>query len=221
LPGAPDQDGVLSALVGNLDRIGPGGRVRRRLRVGGFGLAQAAAVARHELLDVTGEVVPQVPAVGDLDRSRCTLTGAVGVGAGAVAAHHLGAGVLPQPVGEGVGVPVAQQVHRAVGGHVDQDGAVVVAAAQREVVDAEHGHAGGRRVGQRAEQAQQGAAADRQPEPFGQPCPGGRPAPGRPARSMRRASGLRRAYGVVRPGICSAKVRTWAAGVLAEEPADR
>jgi hypothetical protein len=137
-------------------------------------------VAGHQLLDVLGEVVPQVPAVGDLDRNRCALAGAVGVGAGAVPADDLGAGMLAQPVGEGVGFPVGKQVHRAVAVDVDQDGAVAVAAAQREVVDAEHGHAAGIGVGQRAEQAQQGAAAGRQPKAC-RPAARrrGRPAPGR------------------------------------------
>jgi hypothetical protein len=170
--GPPDQDGVLSAPGGDLVEVDSGGRIRRRLRAGGFGLAKAAAVARHGLLDVLGEVVPQVPAVGDLDGLGCASMGAVGVGAGAVAAHDLDAGVLAQPVGEGVGLPVSQQLHRAVAGHVDQDAAVVVAAAQREVVDAEHGHRVGLGIGQRAEQAQQGTAADRQPKRGGQPCPG-------------------------------------------------
>jgi hypothetical protein len=36
---------------------------------------------------------------------------------------------------------------------------------------------------------------------------------------MRRAGGLRRAYGVVRPGICSAKVRAGQVGWVAEEAA--
>jgi hypothetical protein len=57
------------------------------------------------------------------------LTGAVGVGAGAVAAHELDAGMLAQPVGEAVGLSIGQQLHRTVAGHVDQDRAAHVAAA--------------------------------------------------------------------------------------------
>jgi hypothetical protein len=43
--------------------------------------------------------------------------------------------VFPQPRGEGVRGPVAQQVDRAVGSHVQHDGAVDVPAAEREVVE--------------------------------------------------------------------------------------
>jgi hypothetical protein len=104
-------------------------------------------MAGHQLLDVLGEVVPQVPAVSDLHGQGCPLVGAVGVRAGTVTAHDLGAGMLAQPVGEGVGLPVGQQLQRAVGGHVDQHTAVDVAAAQREVVDPEHSHVAGIGVG--------------------------------------------------------------------------
>jgi len=55
--------------------------------------------------------------------------------------------MLAQPVGEGVGLPVGQQLHRAVGGHVDQHAAVDTAAAQREIVDPEHSHVAGIGVG--------------------------------------------------------------------------
>jgi hypothetical protein len=117
-------------------------------------------MAGHGLFDVLSEVVPQVPAVGDLPGLGRALVGTVGVGAAAVAAHDLGAGVLAEPVREGVGFPVRQQLHPAVVVQVDQHGAVDVATAQREVVDAEHGHGAGLGVGQRAEQSQQRATAD-------------------------------------------------------------
>jgi hypothetical protein len=106
-------------------------------------------------LHVLGQVVPQVPAVGDLDRLRCSLPGGLGIGASAVPADDLGSGVRLQPGGEGGGLPIAEQVHRAVGGHVDQHRAVAMTAAQGEVVHAQLGHAGGRGVGQGAQQPQQ------------------------------------------------------------------
>jgi hypothetical protein len=118
-------------------------------------------MARHQLLDVLGEVVPQVPAVSDLHGQGCAVVGAVGVGTGAVPAHDLGARMLAQPVREGVGLPVSQQLHRTVAVHVDQHRAVDVAATQREVVDTEHDHAAGLGVGQRPDQAQQRATTNR------------------------------------------------------------
>ena len=51
----------------------PGGLIR--------GAREAAAVRGDRLLDVLAQVVPQVPAVGDLDRERGAGGGAVSVGA--------------------------------------------------------------------------------------------------------------------------------------------
>jgi hypothetical protein len=47
------------------------------------------------LFDMLGEVVPQMPPIGYLDRLRCPASGPLGVSAGAVTADHLGARVLP------------------------------------------------------------------------------------------------------------------------------
>lgn len=64
-PGPSDQDRVLTAPRGGLDKAGLSGRVSGRRQPCGLWLAQAAAMARHGLFDVLGEVVPQVPAVSD------------------------------------------------------------------------------------------------------------------------------------------------------------
>jgi hypothetical protein len=55
-------------------------------------VAQAAVVCGDGLLHVLGQVVPQVPAVGDL---------------------HRDAGMLPQPVGDGVSLPILEQIDRS------------------------------------------------------------------------------------------------------------
>jgi hypothetical protein len=41
------------------------------------------------VFDVLGQVVPQVPAVGDLHGVRCAVAGGLRVGAGSVPAHDL------------------------------------------------------------------------------------------------------------------------------------
>jgi hypothetical protein len=92
-------------------------------------------MARHRALDGLAEVVPEMPAVGDLDRLRCAAGGAIGVGAGPVPADDADTGMAGQPFGQGVGGAVGQQVDCPVGGQVNQHGAVVVAPAQGEVVD--------------------------------------------------------------------------------------
>jgi hypothetical protein len=125
-------------------------------------------VAGHRLLHVLGQVVPQVPPVGHLDRRRRAGAGAMGVAAGAVSADHRHTRVLAQPGRERVGFPVWQQVDRMMGVQVDQYGAVAVAAPQREVVHAQHLHLACWRVGQSAYQPQHGVAADPKPQPGGE-----------------------------------------------------
>jgi hypothetical protein len=83
----------------------------------------------HGVLDVLGQVVPQVPAVGDLGRLGCPDPGALGVGPGPVSADHLGARVGGQPVGEGLRLAVVEHIDGTVAGHVDQHGAVVLPAS--------------------------------------------------------------------------------------------
>jgi hypothetical protein len=80
-----------------------------------------------------------VPPVGYLGGLRCAGAGTVGVGTGPVPADDLHFGMGTQPLGEGFGVTAGQHVDWPVGGHVQQDRAVGVAAAQREVIHAQHG----------------------------------------------------------------------------------
>lgn len=75
-----------------------------------------------------GQVVPQMPAVGDLDRPRRTGTGRLGVRAGTIAADHLGSRVRLQPLGHGAGAPIRKDIDRSMGAHVDQHSAVPVSA---------------------------------------------------------------------------------------------
>ena len=79
-----------------------------------------------------------------------------------------------QPRGERVGLPISKHVDRAMGGHVDQHGAVDMPAAQREIVHSQHPHPTDLRVGERTDQPQQRASARRQPQRTGQS--GARPA---------------------------------------------
>jgi hypothetical protein len=91
-----------AAVARRADHPGLAGALRHRVGVESAAprwFPQAATVAKHRLLDVVGEVVPQVPAVSDLDGLWRAGAGAVGVGAGPVAADHLGAGVGAKPGG--------------------------------------------------------------------------------------------------------------------------
>lgn len=103
--------------------------------LGWWELAQAAAVGEHDTFQMPGQVVPQMPAIGDLHRLRGGHRGGFGVGVGPVAADHLDLRPSVQPGCDRRGLSIREQIHRATTGHVDHDGAVDVAAAQREVVD--------------------------------------------------------------------------------------
>jgi hypothetical protein len=75
-----------------------------------------------------------VKAVSDLDRVRGTVPEALGIGPGPVPAHDLHAGMLAQPGGQRAGLTAGQHVDGPAGAHVDQDGVVGLAPADREIV---------------------------------------------------------------------------------------
>ena len=202
-------------------------RVRVRVRVGGLrflvlwlvlacgGGGQAAAAVRGGGLGgPLAQVVPQVPAVGDLDRAGGALAGAFGVGAGPVPADHRGPGMSLQPALQGGGLPVREQVDDLPGGHVDQDGAVDVALAQREVVDAQ-GLGGGGRPGSGIAMSSRIIVC-----PLGAAMPSAAASrdPARPHSAAATAAryavsgGVRRAYREVRPPTCPANVTAGQAG---------
>ena len=162
-----------------------------------------------------------MPAVSDLDCFRGALAGAVGVGAGPVAADDLGSGVLLQPVRRRCPPRGRAAGPRAAGLGVDQDRPVVAAAAEREVIDAEHSHRPGLRVGQRHDQPQHARPARRQAQRGGQPRPGpagqGQRDRGERPRQRRGPPGAPRGQAL---DLLGERDRA-AARVAAEEPAHR
>ena len=80
----------------------------------------------------------QMPAIGDLDGLGGTLARPVGVGAGAIAAEDLDAGVVLQPGGEGLSGPVGQEIDGDTPLLVHQERAVGAATLAGSVVHAEH-----------------------------------------------------------------------------------
>ena len=134
---------------------------------------EAGAVRYHRLLGVPGQVVPQVPAVGDLDRVRGAVPGALSVIAGPVPADHLRARMRRQPGLQGDGFPVRQQADGLARRDVHQDGPVDLAAPQREIIDPEDLRAGANRgLGQGGDQPQQRGPVRRGAQHGGQPGPG-------------------------------------------------
>jgi hypothetical protein len=138
LPAARVQEPVRRCLARRL-LPGRAGSARRVLAafsvVAGRLVRQAAAMASHRLLGVFGQVVPQMPAIGNLDRVGRARLGTLGIVAGPVPADDSRAGMRRQPRLQGGGLPVRQQVDHVPGAHIDQHRPVHLALGQREVVD--------------------------------------------------------------------------------------
>ena len=81
-----------------------------------------------------------------------------------------------EPVRQRLGITAFQRVERCAGLAVDQQGAVALAAAEREVIDPEHPRSAGVRVRGGRDQPQQHLPARRDAQAPGQP--GGGPAVG-------------------------------------------
>ena len=129
-------------------------------------------MAGDGLAGVLAQVVPQVPAVGHLDRARRGGADRGGVGAAPVPAGHLGSRMRAQPFLHRGLLPVRQHIHRPAGVHVHQQRRVGLALAQREVVDAQHPHQPGGRLRQRHQDPHQRVPADLHRQHPGQPGPG-------------------------------------------------
>jgi hypothetical protein len=113
-----------------------------------------------------------MPAVADLDRAGQRPPHRLAVSAGAVAADDLDAGMPAQPCLDDVGGAAGQHVDAPPGLGVDEHGGVAAAAAQREVIDAQHPRH--RQCGQRDPQQdpQHRVPGSQDAQRLKQPCPG-------------------------------------------------
>ncbi len=80
-------------------------------------------------LDSLSKVAEQVPSIGDLDSSRCALTNAVSVSAGTIASDNLRARAIPQPVSDGRGLAIGQEIDHLVCLKVQEHRSVAAAAS--------------------------------------------------------------------------------------------
>ena len=106
----------------------------------------------HLLQDRLAQAVPQVPAVPGLDRVRQRPPDRLPIGTGPVAADDLNARMIAQPGLQHRGLSAGQHIDPLPSLGVDQDGRVDLAAAQREVINAQHPRNGD--FGQREPQQQ-------------------------------------------------------------------
>lgn len=100
--------------------------------------AKALAVAGHGTLGGLPEVVPQMPAVGDLRRLWCPGCGAFREERRAVPADDLDPGSLRQPCGQAGCLSVRQQIHRPAGLNVNEHRAVDPSLASGVLIDTDY-----------------------------------------------------------------------------------
>ena len=169
--------------------------------------------------DGIAKVAQQVPAVGHLDRIRCSLAHAIRVGAGPVARDDLDPGVLTKPSGQGVGLPVRQQVHDRVALQIDQGRPVAVTPAPSPVIDGKDARRGRRLaiIAGRTGHPQQRVGADRHGQPLGQ-APAGLAAERMGEMTLQVAQPLRPPCGCRRTGQALGEGLAGTGGVEAAEP---
>src|SRR4051794_35487253 len=132
----------------------------RQTEPGGF--TQGTGLPVEHAAQRLGRIHHQVPAIGDLDCLRRARADAFSVSARAVAADDSNAlAVLPQPGGQCLAGAIRQQVENSAAFEIADNGAVALAAPPSPVIYAENARR--RRNGgiARANQPQQGIAADR------------------------------------------------------------
>ena len=215
--GRPQRRVAATGLAATIARLaGTGASAGPRGERGG----QAASMAGDATFDRLSQVVPDMPSISHLDRVRCTVASALGVGAGTVSAHDLDAGMRTQPVSQGLGSAVGEHVDRSASLGIDQQRAVPVAAAQGKIVHSQHTRRWPVGIRQRTHDTQQRHPADRRRQLTSQPRP--RPTaqrqPDRAQHSLQNPGA---------PGIPSSQAgyllgerRLGTVGVVAEQPPD-
>jgi hypothetical protein len=136
--GAVEQADALAEEVVDLVPAFAGGLLAYSAGAGPVDGGPAASVRPDLELDFVAEVSPEVPSVADLYRVGQGAADGLGVGGRAVAAHDLETRMLAQPGLQGGPLAVGQGRDGSAGLGIRDDRGVAVAAAQGEVVHADH-----------------------------------------------------------------------------------
>jgi hypothetical protein len=115
----------------------------------------------EHLLEGFHQILQQVKPVGDLGGLRRSLARPIGIGSGSVARDDLDPRVGPQPLRQGLGLPIGQQGDRLPAFQLDQHGPIGLACAQGEIVHAQDAWRAVARKRQATDHTQQGLAAER------------------------------------------------------------
>lgn len=166
--GAVEQADPLAEEAVDLVPAFPGGLLAHSAGAGRVDGDPAVGVRADLGLHLVAQVAPQMPPVADLHCVGQNSADGLGVGGGAVPAYDLDAGMVTQPGLQGRGLAVRQDRDASAGLGIDDNRGVAVAAAQGEVVDADHSRnhlpcrgTGRRRSRRRAVLRDTGAASTR------------------------------------------------------------
>ncbi len=118
-------------------------------------------------------VQQQVPAISHLNCPWSSEPDATGILGRTVSGDRANAAAAPEPLGQGRGAPIGQQVDHPPALKVNQNGPVAPALAPGPVVHAEHARCRSARQRQAAHQAQHRRAAGRHAQVIQQARPGG------------------------------------------------
>ena len=169
---------------------------------------ECLAVRAEHLVQRFPEILQQMKTVRDLGGRRRPVPCAVGIGGRPIPRDDLHPGVLPEPLGYGLGGALREQGHGLAALEIDQDRAVGVPFAQGEIVDAQHPWAW-ETTGQAAGAARAAGCSGSRPGPTAWP----RRIPAFPPSAMPRATRrwasrrVRRAQGAATVGSRSVKIR--------------
>ena len=107
-------------------------------------MADRAVLLGHLFLEGFHEVLCQMKTVCHLQRVRQRLANRLGEGRRAVATDNLNAGMVREPLLDGSSFAVWQEIDRLASFQINQDRAIAVSSAKREVVDAQRMRGGDR-----------------------------------------------------------------------------
>jgi hypothetical protein len=122
----------------------------------------------HSIKEGVARVLHEVPAIGNLCRLWQASGRRFAITASPVARDHLNTGMLGEPGGRGCDLPVGQQCDDTPALKIANDRAVAVVAAERPVVNPDHGQRRQSRAGAFAYDPKERVVADRQHQTLGE-----------------------------------------------------
>jgi hypothetical protein len=108
--------------------------------LGGNGrrLFEMAVLADQQVFQCLAQISQDMEAVRHLHGLWCSPPASIGVAPSAIPAQHFHSWMLQQPRRKGVGCPVREHIHPDMALQIDQQGAVLAAATEGKVIDAQH-----------------------------------------------------------------------------------